>query len=165
METKKGKAKRPVDDFRGGTCDGPSRSVTGDLTALRNYLASLQPGSIADIAEVARLLAACWDDLVGDEGAMAAYKLLNRKMENVTWKPPILSFAIERHGAAALGSTRAELQHWHIDVKRKAKTLFGLGRRQLTPRQKSLDVEPLAEEIAKLILAHAEDDRLRWYSP
>jgi hypothetical protein len=137
--------------------------TTNPLELVKQHLAPLPPGPIADPAELNRLLADCWDDLVGDDGAMAAHKLLNRKMENVTWKPPILSFAIERHGAAVLGSTRAELQHWQIDVKKKTKVLFGLGRRQLIPKQKSLDVSPLAEEIATLILDHTEDDRLRWY--
>jgi len=46
---------------------------------------------------------------------MTADKLLGR-MEEVLWSPPDLTFSIERHGAAALGSSRAELQEWMIDV-------------------------------------------------
>lgn len=136
--------------------------TTNPLELVKQHLAPLPPGPISDTAEVARLLAARWDDLVGDEGAMAAYKLLNRKMETVAWQPPILSFVIERHGGTVMGSSRAELQHWEVDVKKKTKTLFGLGRRQLTPMEKRLNVKPLADEITKLILAHTEDDRLRW---
>lgn len=136
--------------------------TTNPLELVKQHLAPLPPGLIADPAELNRLLADCWDDVVGDDGGMEAHKLLNH-LETVAWNPPILSFVIERHGGTVLGSTRAELQHWQIDVDKTTKTLFGLGRRQLYPKQKGLDVGPLADEIANLVLDHAEDDRLRWY--
>jgi hypothetical protein len=37
------------------------------------------------------------------------------------------------------------------------------GRRQLEPMQARLDVRPLAEEVATLVVAGQEDERLKWY--
>jgi hypothetical protein len=45
---------------------------------------------------------------------MAGYKL--SRMKDATWNPPILEFTIERHGGTALGSTRASLQRWEINM-------------------------------------------------
>jgi hypothetical protein len=74
-------------------------------------------------------------------------------MEAVAWNPPVLTFRIERHGGTVLGSTRAELQHWHVDLERKTASLVKTGRRQLRPMQPRLNVEPLVEEIVRLIVA------------
>jgi hypothetical protein len=63
---------------------------------------TIQPGPISNTGELERLLAACWDELTGDDGGMEAYKLLNR-MEDVAWNPPLLTFVIERHGGTARG--------------------------------------------------------------
>jgi hypothetical protein len=80
------------------------------LKELQEMLRGLQPGEVSDPAPVATLLAKCWDELPGSEDAgMRGYKLLGR-MEDVRWDPPTIRFAIERHGATTLGSTRAEVQ-------------------------------------------------------
>jgi hypothetical protein len=64
------------------------------------------------------LLAGCWHEFVGAESQrMHAGKL--GRMEDVRWEPPVLSFRIERHGAMGVGSTRAELQNWRVDLDRK----------------------------------------------
>lgn len=52
------------------------------------HCASLPTGPVADVAAVERLLAACWDDLVGNDGGMAGYKLMKR-MEAVAWNPQV----------------------------------------------------------------------------
>ena len=43
----------------------------------------------------------------------------------------------------ACGSSRAELQHWTVDLETKTATLEKFGHRQLSPMQPRLDVEPL----------------------
>jgi hypothetical protein len=39
-------------------------------------------------------------------------------MEDVTWEPPVLRFAVERHGRTVAGSTRADLQNMGMDIYR-----------------------------------------------
>jgi hypothetical protein len=112
--------------------------------------------------DVEHLLASAWDCFDGSaDSAMAAYKL--GRVEAPTWDPPILTFRIERHGGTVLGSTRAELQLWTVDLDARTADSTPIGRRQLRPMNKRLDVRPLATEIAELIAARAADPRIRWY--
>ena len=83
-------------------------------------------------------------------------------MEKVVWAPPKLTFTIERHGGTVRGSSRAELQHWTVDVKAMTATLDGQGSRQLRPMQRSIDVARIAEEVAQLVLSCEKDSRLSW---
>ena len=129
---------------------------------LRDYLKDLPVGEVKHPRQVERLLAECWDDLDGCEGGMEAAKLLKRTKE-MSWKPPYLSFRIERHGGIVLGSTRAEVQHWELDVEKQVASLVGTGRRQFYPMQAGLDVKPLAEKVAHLITQREEDCVLKWY--
>ena len=75
--------------------------------------------------------------------AMEPYKL--NRMEKAEWQPPILSFVVERHGGTALGSTRADLQHWTVNVETKEANCHIAGHRQLEPMQPRMDVKPLAD--------------------
>jgi hypothetical protein len=86
-----------------------------------------------------------------------------RRVEEVEWQPPFLTFQIERHGAAFFGSSRAELQRWKLDVDHGTLELTSVGHRQLRPMQPRLNVRPLAEEIAGLIRKRHADKRLKWY--
>jgi hypothetical protein len=121
-----------------------------EIQELRQRLANLPAGVVEDLLEIERLLARCWHELDGGEtGAMAGYKLLDR-MKDVTWNPPELTFTIERHGATALGSTRAELHRWTVDVQKETATCMLVGRRQLKPMQPRLDVRPLPQGFCGL---------------
>lgn len=131
-------------------------------TGLLTLLATVPPGPITDTAELERRLADCWHELAGDHGGMEGRKLLGR-MEDVAWNPPLLTFTIERHGATVLGSTRATLQEWTVDLEKWTAYCVEARSRQVRPIQPRLDVRPLAEEIASLIVSRKEDDRLRWY--
>jgi hypothetical protein len=53
---------------------------------------------------------------------MEAYKL-DKRVENLVWAPPVLSFKIARHGATVLGSPREPLYWWHINVADKTATV------------------------------------------
>lgn len=128
---------------------------------LIDYLGRLPEGPVADTCELERLLAECWHEFAGDYGGMKPQKLFGR-MENVRWRPPILRFVIERHGGTALGSTRAEMQYWDLDVEHRTLTMDVSGYRQVIPRAVPLDVRPIAEEIADLVLNRARDNRLKW---
>lgn len=132
-----------------------------NLTDLRRYCTGLLAGPISNKSELERLLSTCWDDLLGDDGGMAGHKLLGR-MESITWHPPKVVFRIERHGATVMGSSRAEMQEWTIDLEQRTATVETVGRRQVRPMQGRLDVRPIAEEIAAAILAGRPDEHLKW---
>jgi len=132
------------------------------MKELLDYLSSVQPGPISEPENLETLLAKYWHCFKGsNEEGMADYKLLDR-IESINWDPPILSFHIERHGGATLGSTRAELQHWEINVKDKTAESSVISHRQLKPMSPRWNAVPVAEEIVKLIIAHKEDERLKW---
>lgn len=132
------------------------------MPQLYDYLSALPVGPVEDQVQLLRELQACWDDLRGsDRSAMATWKL--NRLENPLWEPPLLSFAVERHGAVvAGGSTRAEIQHWVVDAKSGTARIQQTGRRQIRPAGPRLDVRPLVEQIADAISEGADDDRLKW---
>jgi hypothetical protein len=75
----------------------------------------------------------------------------------------VLSFRIERHGATALGSSRASIDAWTVDIDKMTTTVEkGVGRRQVRPLQPRLDVKPLAAELCAAIVAGQPDARLKW---
>lgn len=133
------------------------------IAALRDYLDGLAPGQVRDTGRLEPLLALCWKDLAGgSDGGMEGNKLFGR-MESVEWSPPLLTFKIERHGGAFLGSSRAEIQHWAIDISKRIASLGGSSRRQLRPLQPRLDVAPLANAVARSILSRQPDEYLKWF--
>ena len=127
------------------------------LGQLRSFLATIEPGKIADTTELDRLLVASWDEFTGDDGGMEGYKLLGR-MEDVTWQPPALRFVIERHGGTVLGSTRAELQHWEVNVEHKTAVIVKCGHRQLKPMAGRIYIKPLVECILAAIRSGSENE-------
>lgn len=137
---------------------------TNSLDALRAFLASLKPGPVADGSGIEPLLQDCWDQFSGsDAEGMRAYKLDGR-MERLRWDPPALSFEIERHGATVMGSSRAELHEWEIDVVKMTANCRRGRFRQLTPMSPRLNVKPLAEAVATVIRSGQPDPRLKWLS-
>lgn len=134
---------------------------TPAIESIRLHCATLPPGPVADVPTLERLLAAVWDGLSGDDGGMEAYKLLNR-MEKPIWNPPVLNFRIERHGGTVLGSSRAEVQEWTVDLERLTASVKVAGRRQVSQLQPRVDVKPIAADLCGVILTGKQDDRLKW---
>ncbi len=129
---------------------------------LIDYLVSLHPGPILDTTRLEDLLASCWHEFDGgDLEGMSGDKLRGR-MEEVVWKPPVLSFLIERHGGTVLGSTRADIHSWEVNVQECSASLQTGRYRQLRPRQERVDVKPMAEAIIDSIVNQREDNRLKW---
>src|SRR5262245_49932584 len=117
------------------------------IQQLIEYLRLMPPGIIANAGALDSILANCWGELHGANAeGMEPYKLCGR-MESISWDPPVLSFMIERHGGTVIGSTRAELQHWRVNVQTRSATCGTGGHRQLKPMQAKLNVKPIAEEI------------------
>ena len=99
-----------------------------------------------------------WRDFDGSSSdGMAPEKLY--RMEDIRWEPPNLYFVIERHGGTVLGSTRAELQYWQVDLQHRTATIIGTGRRQLKPMAPRVQTKPIAKAIVESILAGRDDDR------
>src|SRR5690348_3540304 len=75
-------------------------------------------------ADLVRELERVWYDLhSSSDEKMATHKL--SRLEQPEWNPPCLTFAIERHGGTVLGSTRAELQWWIVDLDAGTATVVG----------------------------------------
>lgn len=129
---------------------------------LKKQLSELPPGEVTEVGRVAMRLAGCWHEFTGSGSErMHAGKL--GRMEAVHWDPPVLSFTIERHGAMSVGSTRAELQQWRIDLDRKtARCERSRSYRQALPRAEGVRIEPIARELAESIIAGRADQRLKW---
>jgi hypothetical protein len=134
------------------------------LQALREFLRGIDPGPISEDAKVVRLLEAAWNELRGSgEENTSADKLT--RAEDLSWQPPELTFTLERHGGTVMGSTRAELHEWVVDVEDGIATCSRTHHRQLEPRARPFTaarLNKLVEEIAQLILAGADDPRLEW---
>lgn len=137
-----------------------------DVVAFRDLLEKVAKpdGTIPtpDIPRVAEGLAQVWTQLEGSRAAgMRDWKVT--RMEEPCWHPPQLSFIIERHGAIAAGSTRAELQGWGINLETGQATHVAVGHRQLYRSAKRVDVRPFAQDAAAAVFAGISDDRrLRW---
>lgn len=131
---------------------------------LYRHCTTLPPGPVADELSLRRLLADAWDDFGSDDGGMEPYKLL-RPLEAVSWSPPVLSFVIERHGGLAVGGTRAERQHWHVDVEAGTATLGMVGWRQNKPQSDDFPVKATAAEVIEAIRNGQKHDRLQWDGP
>ena len=139
--------------------------TTANLVQLRDLVGGVAPGLVTDrsvIGTLEQILGDCWHLLTGDEGGMTGRKLLYRT-EDMCWNPPLLTFKIERHGGASLGSTRAEMQSWTVDIKEATATYDRRSTyRQLVPNSPRLDVVPLAEKAVAMILTNQDADCLKW---
>lgn len=128
---------------------------------LARYVKNLEPGPVEETTQLELLLAEVWDDLGGDEGGMSDRKLGGR-IKRVEWNSPVLSFVIERHGGTVLGSKRAELQQWSVDLDLQTATCERTGQRQLSPMAKRVDVGFIADMTADRIVSGKPDNRLSW---
>ncbi len=133
--------------------------------AFKQLMSKIPEGKIEDrvvSSKVEAALNGVWHLLdTAQVGGMLPEKLLGR-MEKIEWKPPILTFVVERHGATVMGSVYADLQDWQVNVAECTATLAEGKKRLLGAKQPPLKVEPLVTEIVELIAKCQEDDRLKW---
>jgi len=61
-----------------------------------------------------------------------------------------------------MGSTRADLQEWTVNVEEGTASCIRSGFRQLEPMAKALKVAPVVKELVQLIEEGSEDQRLNW---
>ena len=131
------------------------------MEKLKTYLNRIGEAEISDSTELENILAECWEEFTSEYGGMKPHKLLGR-MEEVNWKSPILSFVIERHGGTVLGSTRADIQRWNLNIEQKTASVTKAGYRQIYKRDSVFDVEPIADKLAGLIINGRRDELLKW---
>ena len=130
------------------------------MKALHTLLADIPTGEVPDPHGLDLFLADHWDQFEGSgDGGMEAYKLRGR-MEQVRWEPPILRFVIERHGGTVCGSTRADLQHWAVDIDAGTAEITKTGHRQLYSMAPRLSIKGMAGEIAQAILNGTDENRI-----
>jgi hypothetical protein len=133
------------------------------MQELRNFLAILPPGSIAAPSHLERILASsCHDFEYSNQENMKAGELKNREIEEVEWKPPTLSFTIQRYRVTLLGSATSERQRWAVNVDTKETLCYNAGSGQTTPSQPPLNVEPIVKEVVRLIKNHQKTEWLKW---
>ena len=137
--------------------------MTDAMEQLRSFLENLPGGPIAGDAKAGVItgLVQGWGELSGsDEEAMRDDKL--ERVEDLAWNPPILDFWIERHGGTVLGSTRAALHHWVVNVMDSTASIVDRRFRQVKPPQKRMNLRPVAQEIAESIQQGMPHARLKW---
>ena len=128
------------------------------MDALRQHLAALEPGPI-DKGRLLEVLVPAWPSLDGgDDSAMHNGKL--SRLEEPRWEPPHLYFSIERQGGTVLGSTRAKLQHWVVDITSARAEVRGGSYLQLREAAPRFDVKAAARELASVICTGSDDPRV-----
>lgn len=135
------------------------QEVTRDL---RDYLNCFTNGPIDNVEHLERLLADCWDDIPGARDEQTrGYKLLGR-LEEPIWEPPLLRFSLERHGGTAMGSTRADIHDWVVDISTGEAYIERRRKRQVRAKAAPVSVKEIATDLAKIILQDSRDDRLQY---
>ena len=128
---------------------GVATDVSPSVQRLRDALRDVPQGPIDNIDLVLSLLKGCWNELMGsNDTSMRDFKV--DRAEQFSWRTPSLSFTIERHGATVVGSTRAELQNWTVNLD-SASAYHSEGRfRQLVRQAPRLDVKSMSLVSATL---------------
>jgi hypothetical protein len=124
-------------------------TALGELIAV---LHDVQAGPVPQdlSASVLRRLKEAWPGLKGSsDTSMHSDKLY--RAEELRWEPPVLSFRIERHGATVLGSTRAEVQHWRVDLQYSVASCGTESFRQIEQRARGLDVKPIVKHVLEVV--------------
>lgn len=138
--------------------------MSNRLRNLRELLAAMPPGPLTGVraSDVESLLIECWDELDGSSAEGTEPWKLKGRTESLEWRPPDLTFAIERHGGTVLGSTRAALHRWRVNVELGTATTDTSGFRQLSRPAPKLDVAPLSAKIVRAIVGGNKHPALVW---
>jgi hypothetical protein len=136
------------------------------LETLVDLLENLPAGPIANnlCGQVINLLQGCWNEFTGSHQTnMEAYKL-DKRVENLVWAPPVLSFKMARHGATVRGSPREHLYWWHINVADKTATPEKGTFRLVRPSAEKLSKGEILE-IVRRVCEHVQNGPLSLAPP
>jgi hypothetical protein len=133
------------------------------LEELEKILYGLNPGIVPmDLKEaILKLLERGWNELDGSLCEGMEPRKVRRAEDPIEWYSPNLYFLLERHGATVLGSTRAEMQRWEINLKDRLAEPEKAGLRQLRKMDSRWPAKTVAEEIARIILNGVPDRRIQ----
>jgi hypothetical protein len=134
---------------------------------LVELLENVPAGPIANnlCGQVIALLQGCWNEFTGSHQTnMQAYKLEPKRVENLDWAPPVLSFKMARHGATALGSRREHLYWWHINVEKMTARFEKGSFRLVRPSAEKLSKDKILE-IARRVCEHVRNGPLSLAPP
>jgi len=106
-------------------------------------------------------LVAVWPSLDGSNAQSTTPEKLGR-LERLTWETPLLKFRLERHGGTVMGSSRAAIHSWDVDLRTGTAYIMTTTHIQKEPRSKVLDVNHLAQKITSTILDGAKHPALIW---
>jgi len=133
-----------------------------------DFLKKLPEGEIKGEHE-SKVMAFLWDNwesLIGSKDTkMETFKL--DRVENLKYEPPAtIKFDVERHGPTVLGSVYATVQQWTVNVKEGTAEYDPYPRKRLIgQRAKPMNVKPIAQEVAKEIMAFNKESKyLAWKS-
>ena len=108
-------------------------------------------------ADVIGTLRRIWHLLDGNDGhAMSGGKL--ERAENVTWRDPVASFTIERHG-----DPYGQSQTWRVDLRRSTAQMVHERPLRVDPVPQPWDEGSVSTELAAAVRASA-DPRLIWHT-
>ena len=131
------------------------------LSELKRLLRDVLPGPIQN-ADVVGHLIGCWGILGGStQESTTAEKLLGR-IENLCWEPPCILFQIERHGGTVMGSSRAEIHDWAVNLDTEEAHCSTGRYRQLRLPDRALKVGPLVERVVEEIRLGKACLDLKW---
>jgi hypothetical protein len=136
----------------------------GKLSELKRLLRNVLPGPIEN-AQVKRLLIKCWELLDGSDQEGTSPEKLCGRIENLRWEPPHILFQIERHGGTVMGSSRAEIHDWAVNVD-TGEARCATGRyRQIVSRDRALNVGPLVNRVVDEMRSGKSCPDLKWLAP
>jgi hypothetical protein len=131
------------------------------MSVLRTFLDAQGTGPVVDGKGLIASLGPVWSTLAGaSDEAMEPWKL--GRLENPVWRPPVLTFVIERHSEAGLEGTHMSLQLWTIDLDSATAIPATIGYRQKLARSAPVRVAPLVAEVVRLVVNGLDDRRLTW---
>jgi hypothetical protein len=137
-----------------------SAQSPASVLPLREFINAQPVGEIAGTRKLIELLSACWEEFIGnDQTSMRDDKLW--RMENPTWQPPFIEFKLERHGPTAMGSSRAAVCKWRLDMEELTACVCDAGHRQIRLMDARLDVNALAKSVGAAIISGVDDDRIK----
>jgi hypothetical protein len=133
--------------------------------ALRLALAACGIGKITgeNRLRILGLLANCWDNLRGSDAHSTFADKLHRA-EELAWAPPLLTFRLERHGGTVMGSTRASVHYWSVNVERRTAVIIRDTHRQLRPVARRASFAPLIAKVCEAVVNRFNADFLEWKS-
>jgi hypothetical protein len=126
--------------------------MSKELRQLQEALSRIPEGKISNEQKgtIMGVLADAWPALEGSSVEATAPEKLDRA-KPLEWRPPCLTFELERHPWREFGSSRSPVHHWCVDVEKGIASVDTTSYRQTTPRKAPLDHVALVRRLMEAI--------------